>query len=180
MFDKNNRIFYLSNDVDEGSIGDLCFNLLCILEEDDKKDQKEKDYKREPIKFYIQSYGGDIYGMWALVDIMLDSKTPIYTYCTGYAMSAGLIIFLAGHKRFVSKHATLLYHQMSGFRSGKYQDLVEDREEMDHLQETIEEYVVSRTKLTKKDLKKIRETKRDVYYHADEAIELGIADEIIG
>ena len=56
MFDKNNRIFYLSDDVDEKSIGDLCFNLLCILEEDDKKDQKEKDYSDTFIDAYKYSY----------------------------------------------------------------------------------------------------------------------------
>lgn len=87
------RLYFLSDDVDNESIGQLTWNILHQLAEDDEKDKKEKDYKREPIKIYINSYGGKIYDMWGLIDIILNSKTPIYTYCTGYAMSAAFKIF---------------------------------------------------------------------------------------
>lgn len=112
------RIIYLANDIRNISIGYTNAYLLSLIEKDDKGEAKEKEYKREPIKIYINSYGGNLYDMWSLIDIILNSKTPIYTYCTGYAMSAGFKIFLAGHKRFVSKHATLLYHQLSGWTGG--------------------------------------------------------------
>ena len=180
MFDKDKRIFYLTGDIEDSNTSDLCFSLLCLLEEDDRKDKKEKDYKRETIKLYIQSYGGSIRDMWTLIDIMINSKTPIHTYCTGYAMSAAFKIFLAGHKRFITKHSILLYHQLSAWTGGKYQSIVEEMEMLTSDQEEIEEYVVSRTKLTKKRLEEIRLNKEDYYIHADEAIELGIADEIIG
>lgn len=173
------RLFYLSDDVDNSSIGQLCWSLVYLLQEDDKKEEKEKDFVREPVKIYINSFGGEVYDMWALIDIILNSKTPIYTYCTGYAMSAAFNIFLAGHKRFVSEHATLMYHQISCWRSGKYQDLVEDREEMDNVQKTIEEYVIKRTNFTQEKLDEIREKKKDIYIHSKEAISLGLADEII-
>ena len=124
------------------------------------KKKKKKNFTREPIKIYINSYGGSVYDMWALIDIILNSKTPIYTYCTGYAMSAAFKIFLSGHKRFATKHATFMYHQMSCKRHGKYQDLVEDREQMDYLQKSIEEYVVERTNLTQSDMDDIRERKK--------------------
>lgn len=86
---------------------------------------------------------------------------------------------MAGHKRFISKHATLLYHQMGCWAGGKYQDAVENMEQMTYLQNMIEEYTVSRTKMTMDELKKIRETKYDYYIHPDEAIKLGFADELI-
>ena len=117
--------------------------------------------------------------MWALIDVMLNSKTPIHTYCTGYAMSAAFKIFLAGHKRFATKHATFMYHQMSCIRYGKYQDLVEDREQMDYLQKSIEEYVVERTNLTQADMDDIRERKKDFYIHSKDAVKWGIIDEVI-
>lgn len=179
FIDTNKRLFYLSDDIDNSTIGELCFNLLKILQADDEKDKKEKDFNREPIKFYINSNGGDIYDMWALIDIMLNSKTPIYTYCTGYAMSAAFQIFLAGSKRFTSKHSTFLYHQVHCWRDGKYQDLVEDRVEMDHIQNEIEAYVKDRTKITDKKLFEIREKKIDWYIHCDEALELGIVTDVI-
>lgn len=74
----NNRTFYLSDDVDNESIGKLIWDILYQIREDDKTDEKEKDYKREPIKLYINSYGGSVYDMWGLIDIILNSKTPIY------------------------------------------------------------------------------------------------------
>lgn len=179
MFNKDNRIFYISSDIESGEIGAVCNDLINLLIEDDKKEAKEKDFKREPIKMYIQSFGGCIYDMWALIDIMLNSKTPIWTYCTGYAMSAGFKIFLAGRKRFISKHATLLYHQLSSWNQGKYQDMLETQSFLDFEQRLIEEYVISRTNITKDKLKIIREKKIDWYIRCEEAMKLGIAHEII-
>ena len=173
------RLFYLSDDVDNSSIGELCFNLLKILHEDDEKDKKEKDFNREPIKIYINSYGGEVYDMWALIDIMLTAKSPIYTYCTGYAMSAAFNIFLAGSKRFASKHSTFLYHQISCWRDSKYQDLVEDMVEIGYLQNDIELYVKDRSKITERKLKEVREKKIDWYIHCEEALKLGIITDII-
>ena len=57
----NNRTFYLSDDVDNESIGKLMWDILYQIREDDEKDEKEKDYKREPIKLYINSHGGEVY-----------------------------------------------------------------------------------------------------------------------
>lgn len=94
-------------------------------------------------------------------------------------MSAAFKIFLAGHKRFCYKHSTFMYHQISFWRSGKYQDLVEDREEMDWLNKKIEEYVIDRTNLTKDDIKEIREKKKDFYIHSDKAVKYGIVDEVL-
>lgn len=173
------RIFYLSDDVNSESVGKLIFNLLYQIKQDDKQDEKEKDFKRTPIKLYVNSYGGEVYDMWGLIDIIRNSKTPIYTYCTGYAMSAASKIFLAGHKRYCYKHSTFMYHQMNCFRSGKYQDLVEDRVEMDWLNKQNEEYVIERTKLTKDIIDSIRNEKKDFYIHSDKAIEYGIVGEVL-
>lgn len=164
------RIFYVSDDIDNSSMGCLCFNLLYVLQEDNEKDQKQKNYKREPIKLYINSNGGAIDDMWSLIDIMLNSKTPIYTYCTGYAMSAGFLIFLAGSKRFMTKHARLMFHQMSCYHNGKYKDLVEDRKEMDFLHKEIIDYVVSRTKISKNKIQTWIEKKQDKYFHYEESL----------
>jgi len=179
LLNTDKRLFYISNDIDNETMGKMCFNLLYLLQEDDNKEAREKDFKRKPIKIYINSYGGSVDDMWSLIDIILNAKSPIYTYCTGYAMSAAFQIFLAGEKRFVSKHAKLLYHQMSCWRRGKYQDLVEDREEMDLYQREIETYVTERTKITKKKLDDIRERKKDFFINPQNALKWGIIDEIL-
>ena len=71
-------------------------------------------------------------------------------------MSAAFQLFLAGHKRYITPHATLMYHQIYCWRSGKYQDLVDDREHTDLLNSQIENYVIKRSKLTQEDLATIR------------------------
>ena len=148
---------------------------LYILAEDDEKDKKEKDYERKPINIYINSGGGSIYDMWALIDIIENSKTPIHTYCTGHAMSAGFLILLAGHKRYISKNAILLYHQLSGWIKGKYADMIDDMKERERNQEDIENYVISKTNITKDTLEKIRKEKTDWFIHSEDVESLGIA-----
>ena len=174
-----NRIFYLFGEINARNCADIAYDISRINYEDDEKDEKEKDFKRKPIKIYLNSFGGSVYDMWLLVDTIMNSKTPVHTYCTGYAMSAAFIIFLSGHKRYMSLHATLMYHQIYCWRSGKYQDLVDDRQQTDHLNNMIECFVVERTGLTKDDLLNIREKKRDTYFSAKEAEELKIIDEIM-
>lgn len=179
LLNKDTRLFYLSDDIDNDTIGKMCFHILSILKHDDEEESEKKDFKREPIQLYVNSYGGSVHNMWALIDIIQQSKTPIYTYCTGYAMSAAFNIFLAGHKRYATKHATFMCHQMNCIRSGKYQDMIEDRKEMDYMNQQIENYVMERTKISEERIKEIREKKLNVYIHPNEAINLGIIDEII-
>lgn len=175
----DHRIFFLSDDIDNESVGKLCFDILTILEKDDEEEKEKKSYTRKPIKLFINSGGGGTYDMWAVIDILLHSKTPVHTYVTGYAMSAALKIFLAGSKRFVSKHSTLLYHQMRTEGGGLYQDLVDVRPEVDRMQSEIEQYVLERTNVTEEKLKEIREKKVDWFIHSDEALEYGFATNII-
>lgn len=176
---KEDRIYFLSDDVDNTSIGKLTWNILCQIEDDDEKNKKEKDYEREPIKLYINSHGGDVCDIWGLIDVILNSKTPVYTYCTGYAMGTAFKIFLAGHKRYCYKHSTFMYHQMNCWRSGKYQDLVEDRDGMDELNKMNEAYILERTKFTQLDIDEIRTKKKDFYIHASDAVKYGIVDEVL-
>lgn len=177
---EDRRLYFLYGDVTTKNCASIAYDITRINLEDDEKDKKLKDYERKPIHIYINSYGGSVYAMWMMVDSIEASTTPVYTYCNGYCMSAAFQIFLAGHKRFVSKHSTLMYHQIYCWRSGKYQDLVDDREHTDLLNDQIEKYVIDRTKLTAEDLQQIREKKKDTYFTANEAVERGIADAVLG
>ena len=179
LVNTSKRIFYLSDNISNETIAQLNFNLIYLLNEDDEKENEQKNYERKPIKIFINSRGGNVYDMWSLIDIMLNSKTPIYTYCTGYAMSAAFEIFLAGSRRFTSNHATFLYHQTNNGMYGKYQDVIDNQEEWEWVQNRIEEYVASRTKITTEMLKYNREHKKDWYIHTTEALHLGIATDNI-
>lgn len=173
------RLFLIQDDIDNATISKVLYNIIYLIKIDNDKDSSEKNYTRKPIHIYVNSRGGYVDDMWSLIDVILSSKTPIHTYCTGYAMSAGFQIYLAGHKRFISKHAKLLYHQVSGYNWGKYLDMKQDFKDVERDQTEIIKYILSRTKITKERIDEVVEKKIDWYIYSDEAIKLGIADEII-
>ncbi len=180
LTDIENRIFYLSDDIEISTISQINFQLIKILNEDDKQEKEKVEYTRKPIHLFINSFGGNVYDMWSLVDILLNSRTPIYTYCTGYAMSAGFFIFLAGEKRSATPHATFLYHQtIDWLGKKKYQDLAEYKDESEFVQLELEKYIIKQTKITQEELEKIRLCKKDWYIHSDEALKLGIINNLI-
>ena len=177
------RNLYLADQVSQSSMNDLSKAIITI-NEDDRKLKKiyaayDLSYNPAPIKLYIDSYGGAVYQCFGLLGIMETSTTPIHTLVTGCAMSCGFMILIHGHKRFAYKHATPLYHQVStGFR-GKLADMEESIEETRRLQNKIEEMTLSKTKISRTKLDKIFKKKVDWYMSADEAINLGVIDEII-
>ena len=180
------RIIYLHDIVDDTSVL-AAIEKIHQLNASDEQQEIEFQLKygagtqstRKPIILDIASWGGIVYSGLNLISCIEQSITPIVTRVNGYAFSMGLMIFLAGHKRQISRHATLMYHQISGGIIGKLKDQEEDLEISKDLQKHLEDYMLERSNLKRKDLKKIYQLKRDFYISAKQAIELGIADEII-
>lgn len=179
FIDTSKRIFYIHDDIDQDSMSMVCYNLLHLLYEDNEKEEEEKKYKREPIKLFINSFGGSTYDMWALVDIILNSKTPIHTYSTSHADSCGFLIFIAGHKRFITKHTKMCCHQFSCGMEGTYQDMKGIMANFDRLWMDLVEYICSQTKISKERLDEIKEKKIDWYIYSEDAIVLGVATNMV-
>jgi len=175
LINYDNKTIYIGDFIDKDSMADVNWALIYMMREDDKNDEEKKDFKRKPILIYINSRGGSLYDMWSLVDLMKMSKTPIHTYCTGYAFSAGFKIFLAGHERFATRNSVMMYHQLSSGFGGCYADIKEQTTELDRNQEDVESFVLSETKITAKKLKEIRDTKTDWYIHSEDYEKFGIA-----
>lgn len=177
--DKNLRYIYLGDDVNNLSIGEANDFLLSMVKYDDSMELLEKDFQRKPISIYVNSRGGSVDDMWSLVDLIDTSKTPVFTYCTGYAFSSGLLIFLAGKRRFGSRHSVYGYHQIYTTRSDCYQGLIEDIQQTSKEFSLWEDYVLEKTKLSRESLKEIREKRQNRYFDLDEAIDLGIVTDKI-
>lgn len=177
------RILFFAKQVDQASIEALTKSIIEINEDDEflKKQYAVYDleYNPRPIKIMIDSYGGLVYQILGLLAVMDNSKTPVHTYVTGAAMSCGFLLLIHGHKRFAYKYATPLYHQVSSMAFGKVKDMEERIEETKRLQELLEKLTLEKTKITAKKLEKIYKTKRDWYMTAEEAIKLGVVDEIV-
>ena len=177
------RSLYLSKQVDQASINELTKSIIEINENDEHLCKLYGvyglEYKPNPIRIYIDSYGGKVYQCFGLIGVMENSETPIHTVVTGAAMSCGFVILINGHRRFAYRHATPLYHQVSSGFFGKVKDLEEKLEETKRLQTKIEEMTLRLTKISKKKLTEILKNKVDWFMTAESALELGVIDEIV-
>jgi ATP-dependent Clp protease protease subunit len=177
------RDLFFNKQVDQNSIGDLTQKIIEINQDDEHLKKVYSiynlKYNPDPIKIYIDSYGGQVYQCFGLLSVIERSGTPIHTIVTGCAMSAGFMILISGHKRFAHKLSTPLYHQVSSGAIGTVKEMEEKIEESKRLQDQLESIVKEKTDISKKKLKEIFDTKKDWYMTSEEALELKVVDEIL-
>ena len=177
------RNLYLPEQVNQESMNKITKSIIEINENDEYIAKlyaiHEIEYKPKPIKIYIDSYGGAVYQCMGLLGIMDKSLTPIHTIVTGAAMSCGFMILISGHKRFGYSLSTPLYHQVSTGFYGKVKDMEESLLEAKRLQKKIEDITLAKTKISQKKLKEVLKNKTDWYMAAEEALTLGVIDEIL-
>lgn len=159
--------------IDAESTNEIIQLIYEINEEDIKKTQVE------PIKLIINSFGGEVYSGLALIDVIDNSQTPIYTVCHGTAMSMGLIVYAAGHHRIASKYATFMYHEAHYEMNGKVANHKQEIKEVDRTEKICDDYLLSKTKLTPAMLKKVKNKQEEWYFPVDVAKKHGLVDEII-
>lgn len=173
------RRILLSAGIDEETVKKTIETIFEIIADDASGLTNLKNYEVKPIELFINSGGGHVYSGLALVDVILTSPTPIHTYCIGHAMSMGLWIYLAGHKRFTTKNATFMYHEVSGYCWDKCETMKQTADQLERLQQMYDEMITSRTKIVAECLHHHRDRKNDWYIPAKEALELGICEEIV-
>ena len=177
------RVLYLAAQVNQKSMNDLTKAIIQINDHDRYSEKLypiyDLEYKPKPIKIYIDSYGGAVYQCLGLLGVMKKSTTPIHTFAAGAAMSCGFMILISGHKRFGYEYSTPLYHQVSTGFLGKVKDMEESLEETKRLQKKIEEITLERTQISQKKLREVLKNKVDWYMTAQEALQLGVIDEIV-
>ncbi len=131
----------------------------------------------EPIRLHINSYGGSLYDCLSLISVIKNSQTPVIAFCH-YAMSAGALITSVCHHRIGYELSTVMIHNLSSASWGQLQTMKEDITEMNRLEKLIIKLLTAHTKISKQKLKSLFEKKIDWYIPAEEALELGIFDEI--
>lgn len=172
--DLKQRKLFLNADIDQFSVSDIVRHIMQI----NKEDKDIEPSERKPILLYITSNGGEVDSGFELIDVISNSKTPVYTINLGYQYSMGFLIGLAGHKRFATRNAKFLMHDGSNFiyNSGtKAQDQMEFNK---RVEERIKKYILSRSSLTSEEYdSKLRV---EWYLFAEEAKDKGFIDSIIG
>jgi|TARA_Y100000289_G_C3927513_1_gene154372 ATP-dependent Clp protease protease subunit len=137
-----------------------------------------------PMEVFVSTHGGIASDMFSILDVMdmIKKRTCfIETYGVGKVMSAGVPILAAGSKgrRYIGKNCRIMLHNVSAGSHGTIFNMENELEEIKWIQDRYIETLASYTKMTKSKIKKLLKTQTDVYISAEEAIKLGIADEII-
>jgi|TARA_X000000950_G_scaffold278302_1_gene369013 ATP-dependent Clp protease protease subunit len=165
------RKVFLWGEVSDRSARDLTEKLLYLENSNPGKD----------ITFYINSPGGSITAGMAIFDTMQLISSPITVVVTGMAASMGSILLCGATKgqRFLYPHSRVLIHQplITGRMQATAVDINIQAQEMEKLREELNG-ILART--SGQPLEKIqKDTDRDFYLNASEAIEYGLADEIV-
>jgi len=139
------------------------------------------DQKSKTLTLYINSTGGDLYSAFALIDIINTSNHPVRTIAVGAVMSAAFLIFASGTKgeRYCGRNTGLMCHQFSDSTEGKYHDIKATMRDNELSNQKMVDILKEATGLAPSVIKKKLLPASDVYLTADEAVELGIADNIL-
>lgn len=141
----------------------------------------EAENPSEPIKIYIDCYGGSLSALFSILDMIENCKCPIYTVDVGEADSAAAVILAAGTKRFINKNSRVMLHevQISMLISQQPASAVQAMmKEVEILNDRFFNELSRLTKKTRQELEKDIAGK-DLFLSAEEAIEYGIVDEIV-
>ena len=174
------RVVGLFSEIVDEKIAEIIHAML-FMNEMNKAEEDEK--KRKDIEFYLSTYGGSADDMFALYDMMkiIENATDISVIGMGKVMSAGELILAGGTKgkRKIGRNCRVMLHSVIAGNQGPLHNLINEMEAIQDLQEMYIERLVEETKMTKKQLKKLLEQKVNIYLSAEQAVEYGIADEII-
>ena len=166
------RIIFLSEDVNHASASLVVAQLLFLESEDPDRE----------IYLYINSPGGSITDGMAIVDTINYIKCPVTTICVGLAASMGAVLLACGTKgkRFATPNAEILIHQPLIAGGGLSGQTTEIKIHADHMVKTRDKLNKLLSEKTGQSLEVIeRDTERDNYMTAEEALKYGLIDGIM-
>ena len=168
------RIIFLGEDVNPTSASLVIAQLLFLESEDPDKE----------IFLYINSPGGSITDGMGIVDTMNHIKCPVTTICVGLAASFGAVLLANGEKgkRFATPNSEILIHQplIGGQGGGISGQATEIKIHADHMIRTREKLNKLLSEKTGQPIEQIeKDTERDHYMSAQEALEYGLIDGIM-
>ena len=163
------RIMFVGDAIDD-HVANIIIAQLLFLEADDPT---------KPAYMYINSPGGVVTAGLAIYDTMQYIKAPVSTICIGQAASFGALLLAAGEKgkRFALPNARIMIHQPLGGAQGQATDIEIQTNEILRIKKLLAEILA---KHSGQPLAKVeKDTDRDFYMGADEAMKYGIIDEVI-
>ncbi len=169
--DIGDSVIYLCGEIGDFASFDFMTRCRTIL-------KTREEGNDSPLNVILNSPGGDLYEMFAIIDYMSTLNVKVNIICRGQAMSAAaMILACATGQRIASKHSTIMFHEASAFQVGKHSDIQAAAKYQDILENNCNILLGEKTK---KDSKWWAEkTKTDMFLTPADALELGIIDKII-
>ena len=165
----NDRIIFLSDEVNDATASLVVAQLLYLEAQDPDKD----------ISFYINSPGGSVTAGMAIYDTMNFIKCDVSTVCIGMAASMGAFLLSAGAKgkRFALPNSEIMIHQPLGGAKGQATDIKIQAELILRTRDRLNAILAKNTGKTIEEI--ARDTERDNYMTAQQALEYGLVDKVI-
>ncbi len=163
------RIIMLSGEVNDAVASTIIAQMLFLEAEEPEKD----------IYFYINSPGGIVTSGMAMFDTMNYIRPDVVTICIGQAASMGAFLLSSGAKgkRYALPHARIMIHQPLGGAQGQATDIEIQAKEILRMKRELNEILA---KNTGQNVKKVeKDTDRDNFMSAYEAVEYGMIDEVL-
>jgi len=162
------RIIFLGTEINDLVANTVVAQMLFLEYEDPDKD----------FLLYINSPGGSVTAGLAIYDVMKYVKPDVQTICVGSAFSMGAILLAAGTKgkRFILPHGKVMLHQPSGGAGGQSSDIQIHAREIVKTKRELNTILAEATDKTVEQVEK--DTDRDMYMSAQEAVAYGIVDEV--
>jgi len=165
----NDRVIMITEPVDDHMMGIIVSQLLYLEAED----------ADEPIHMYISSPGGSVMAGLAILDTMNLINAPVHTYAMGMVASMAAILFTCGENgyRYIFPNAEVMIHQPLGGTQGQASDIEIQANHIINLKKRLYRIL---SKATGKHVKTIeKESDRDNYFEANDAIKFGLADVVL-
>jgi len=163
------RVLMITEPVDDHMMGIIVSQLLYLEAEDSS----------EPIHMYISSPGGSVMAGLAILDTMQLISAPVHTYAMGMVASMAAVLFTCGEPghRYIMPNAEVMIHQPLGGTSGQASDIEIQAKHILNLKRRLYKIL---SKATGKHVKTIeKESDRDNYFEALDAIKFGLADTVL-
>ncbi len=163
------RIIFIGGPIDDDAANAIIAQMLFLESQDNTKD----------IKLYINSPGGSVTAGLAIYDTMQLVKCDVSTICVGMAASMASVLLAAGKhgKRFVLPNSEVMIHQVMGGAEGQASDIEISARRILKLKEKMNHILADHS--GQKFEKVTKDSDRDYFMSAEEAVEYGLADKII-
>ncbi|MEM1062085.1 MAG: ATP-dependent Clp protease proteolytic subunit [Planctomycetota bacterium] len=164
-----NRIVFLAGPIMDDNANSTVMKLLYLQAENRSQD----------IHLYVNSPGGSVTATMAIYDVMQFVDCDVCTYCVGLAASGGAIVLAGGttKKRFALPHAKMMIHQPYGEVGGQVSDIEIQAKDILDTRETLNHVLAKHTGQPLETIAK--DTERDRYLTAGQAVEYGLVDEVL-